>query len=129
MPLVLQRMLETTQGTIGQFTLADDTTLFSMERTSTGEHPRIPAGLYEVTLDTYHTGGYPAYLVHVPGRDRILIHAANLMDELLGCIAPGKALGFYTGKLAVLQSKAALAVLMASLEGAQQDYLTVRDPN
>src|SRR6266550_3702803 len=128
MPVTLQRIIETTQGTLGQFTLPDDTTLYTMERMSTGAHPRIAAGLYEMRLDTYHKGGYSAYQIIVPGRDRILIHAANLASELEGCIAPGKQLGYYLSQLAVLQSKAALATFMASLHGAQQDYLTVLDP-
>ena len=128
MPLTLRRVLETAHGTIGQITFGDGATLYSMERMSTGDHPRIPAGLYEITLDMYHKGGYPAYLVHVPGRDRILIHAANLAEELEGCIAPGKQLGFYLGKLAVLQSNPALRFLMDKLNQIASDYLTVLDP-
>lgn len=128
MPVTLQRIIETPHGTLGQFTLEDSTTLYTMERQSTGPHPRIPAGLYEMRLDTYHKGGYPAYLIVVPGRDRILVHAANLASELLGCIAPGKSLGYYLSQLAVLQSRGALATFMASLHEAQQDYLTVLDP-
>jgi len=128
MPVTLQRVIETAHGTLGQFTLPDDTTLYTMERMSVGEHPRIPAGLYEMRLGTYHKGGYPAYAVIVPGRSEIKIHAANLASELLGCIAPGKSLGYYLSHLAVLQSRPALATFMASLQGAQQDYLTVFDP-
>src|SRR5882672_12148371 len=128
MPVTLQRIIETSQGTLGQFSLTDNSTLYTMERMSTGEHPRIPAGLYEMRLDTYHKGGYPAYEVIVPGRSEIKIHAANLASELLGCIAPGKSLGYYLSQLAVLQSKPALATFMACLQGAQQDYLTVLDP-
>jgi len=127
MPLTLRRVIETSQGTLGQFTFEDRSTLFTMERQSVGEHPRIPAGLWEMKLDTYHKGGYPAYQIIVPGRDRILIHAANLASELLGCIAPGKALGFLTGQLAVLQSQLALRMLMEKLNGATSDYLTIHD--
>ncbi len=127
MPVTLQRIVETSQGTLGQFSLEDNSTLYTMERMSTGEHPRIPAGLYEMRLDTYHKGGYPAYQIIVPGRDRILVHIANLASELEGCIAPGKSLGYYLGKLAVLQSKLAFTKFMAVMAGAQQDYLTVLD--
>jgi len=128
MPVTLHRYIETSQGTLGQLVLDDQSILFSMERLSTGEHPRIPAGLYEMTLDTYHKGGYPAYLIHVPGRDRILIHAANLMTELLGCIAPGKSIGFLGGKLAVMQSKVALAKFMDVMQEVPNDYITITDP-
>jgi len=81
-----------------------------------------------MTLDTYHKGGYPAYLIHVPGRDRILIHAANLMTELSGCIAPGKSIGFITGKLAVMQSKVALAKFMDVMQEVTNDYITITNP-
>lgn len=128
MPVTLQRIIETSHGTLGQFTLADGSLLYSMERQSTGDHPRIPAGFYEMRLDTYHKGGYPAYLLVVPGRDRILIHAANLMTELLGCIAPGKQLGYYLNQLAVLQSTRALTKFMEVMGGVAQDYMTIRDP-
>lgn len=67
------------------------------------DHPRIPAGLYPVTLRRigdskfdhrltqfmgadYH--GVP--LLHdVPGRQNIEVHPANIFSELEGCIAPG----------------------------------------
>lgn len=128
MPVALRRYIETLHGTLGQFVFPDDSTLFSMERMSTGEHPRIPAGLYELKLDYYHHGDYPAYEIIVPNRSRILIHAANKASELLGCIAPGLALGFIAGELAVLQSKLALSRFMKALKGAEQDYLTIQDP-
>lgn len=128
MPVTLTRVIETTQGTLGQFTLEDHSTLYTMERMSTGEHPRIPAGLYEMRLDFYHKGNYAAYQIIVPGRDRILIHVANRAVELLGCIAPGKALGFLEGQLAVLQSLPAFRKFMDSLAGAATDYITVVDP-
>ena len=128
MPITLRRYLETTHGTVGQISLTDQSILYSMERPSTGLHPRIPAGLYELKLDYYHKGDYPAYQIIVPGRDRILIHAANLASELLGCVAPGKSLGFIEGVLAVLQSRLALTKFMEGMAGAKRDYITIVDP-
>lgn len=129
MPVTLRRYIETSQGTLGQFSLNDQSYLYSIERQSAGEHPRIPAGIYELHLDYYHHGDYPAYEIVVPGRSRILIHVANRAVELLGCVAPGKALGFLAGELAVLQSKIALTKFMESMKGVQRDYITVHDPN
>lgn len=128
MPVTLHRYLETTQGTLGQFSLDDRSTLYTMERQSTGEHPRIAAGIWEMRLDYYHHGDYPAYEIVVPERSRILIHVANKAVELLGCIAPGKSIGFIAGELAVMQSKLALARFMESLKGAKRDYITIVDP-
>lgn len=127
MPVTLRRIIETSQGTLGQFSLEDNSTLYTMERMGTGEHPRIPAGLYELRLGEYNKGGYPAYEVIVPGRSEIKIHAANLASELLGCIAPGKSLGYYRSQLAVLESRRALTKFMDVMAGASQDYLTVLD--
>jgi hypothetical protein len=128
MPVTLRRYIETTQGTLGQFVLEDNSTLYTMERQSVGEHPRIPAGLYELRLDFYHKGNYVAYQIIVPGRDRILIHVANRAVELLGCIAPGKAIGFLEGQLAVQQSLMAFRKFMDVMGGVQSDYLTIHNP-
>lgn len=128
MPLTLHRIVETFgQGTLGQLTLPDDTTLFTMERNAAGDHPRVPAGLYELKLDMYHKGNYPAYQLIVPGRDRILIHAANVASELEGCISPGFELGYFQDHIAVLRSRAALAKLMQAMQNAAQDYITIQD--
>ena len=135
MPLTLRRFTETIgQGTLGQLTLPNDVTLYTMERNATGDHPRIPAGLYEMKLGMYFGGDgpggkadYPAYELIVPGRTLIKIHAANTAKQLLGCIAPGRSLGFLEGQIAVLSSVLALKTLMESLHGAQQDYITIQE--
>lgn len=127
MPLTIRRLVETPHGMLGQISLETGTALFSMERRRTGDHPCIPAGIYEIHLDVYHKGGYPAYEITVPGRSRILIHAANRARELEGCIAPGRSLGFLADELAVLGSREALKTLMASLHDTN-DYITITDP-
>lgn len=135
MPVTLRRYIETSQGTLGQFMLNDSSTLYTMERQSTGDHPRIPQGFYELRLGMYYAGDgiggkadYPAYEIIVPGRTEIKIHIANRAKELLGCVAPGKAIGFLEGQLAVLQSLLAFKKFMDSMHGVKQDYLTVHDP-
>ena len=137
MPLMLRRFTETVgQGTLGQVILPNDVTLYTMERNSTGGHARIPAGLYELKLGMYWGGDgpggkadYPAYELVVPGRSLIKIHVANTAKQLLGCIAPGRAIGFLEGQIAVTSSVLALKTLMESLHGAQQDYITIIDPH
>lgn len=136
MPVTLRRVLETTQGTIGQFTLNDQSTLYTMERQSTGPHPRIAQGIYELRLGMYYAGDgpggkadYQTYEIIVPGRDDIKVHVANRAQELLGCVAPGKALGFLAGELAVMQSKLAFMRFMESMQNVTSDYITVHDPH
>lgn len=128
MPVTLQRIIETRHGMFGQFTMGDGATLYTVERMRTGDHPCIPAGVYEMKLDYYHHGDYPAYEIIVPSRSRILIHAANRATELLGCIAPGKALGFIAHELAVLQSRMALRAFMERMQNVERDSLTITDP-
>lgn len=125
MTITLKRMVETPHGTFGLLTYPGLTPWYTVERRSDGEHPRISPGTYALNLDYYHKGDYPAYQLIVPGRDRILIHAANLASELLGCIAPGLSLGFLHEQLAVLSSQVALAQFMKAMHGVGSDYIVI----
>lgn len=78
----------------------------------------IPAGKYRVTRRTKKThwwAKYPtAFEFHdVPGRYNILIHAANWISQLKGCIAVGTAASNlpWLGKLAVWNSRAGMKKL------------------
>lgn len=54
------------------------------------DHPCIPPGEYDVDWTDVHPHHNPCYeIMRVPGRTAILIHAANVFEQLLGCIAPG----------------------------------------
>lgn len=134
MPVTLRRHLETSQGTLGQFSLPSNGTIYTMERKRTGEHPHIPAGTYEMRLGMYYGGDgvggkkdYPAYELIVPGRDLIKIHIANRASELLGCIAPGLSIGFLAGELAVMQSRVAFTQFMVAMKNVESDYITIFD--
>lgn len=50
-------------------------------------------------------------------RTHILIHKANLPEQLEGCIAPGLDFGVLRGKWAVLNSRSAFDSLMSHLNG------------
>ncbi|HMR89730.1 MAG TPA: DUF5675 family protein [Saprospiraceae bacterium] len=49
----------------------------------------IPTGTYEVIRRTSPKYGEHFHILNVPDRDAILIHNANYVRELKGCIAPG----------------------------------------
>lgn len=50
----------------------------------------IPAGVYEaMAIERYSNSEYAIWLQDVPKRSEILIHTANHVNQLLGCIAPG----------------------------------------
>lgn len=51
----------------------------------------IQRGRYQVKKRYSAKYGYHFELLNVPDRDKILIHVANFVRELLGCIAVGKA--------------------------------------
>ncbi|MES2156153.1 MAG: DUF5675 family protein, partial [bacterium] len=91
------------------------------------DHPCIPPSAegYDVDWTTWHPHHSPCYEIkNVPGRSAILIHSANIFEQLLGCIAPGGAVeeialtweGKAVKHLGVSGSKAALAALVADLK-------------
>lgn len=86
----------------------------------------IPEGIYPLVKSRFNRGGYDCYeLLEVPDREEILIHRGNTEDDLLGCIAPGMALGFVDGKWAVTSSRAAFDAFMAALTGVEKTSLTI----
>lgn len=77
----------------------------------------IPAGVYVCKMAISPKHGQCYYVTDVPGgRTDIEIHSANWAGDeskgykcqLLGCIAPGRAIGELVGQKAVLSSKDAL---------------------
>lgn len=53
---------------------------------------------------------------NIPGRTGILIHGANWARQLLGCLAPGRAIGDVLGLKGVMSSKDALWGLEQDLD-------------
>lgn len=98
----LTRFFEDATCTLGHLVSNDGQfACYTIERPATGEHPRIPAGTYDVTYETHHPylpDGSPnpkAYRCPVLdtsaiGRSHIQLHVANYASELLGCIAVGE---------------------------------------
>lgn len=132
MTITLKRLVETPHGTFGVLTHPSGLKWNTVERMSTGEHPRISAGTYEMKLGMYYAGDgvggktdYPAYELVVPGRKNIKIHVANLASELLGCIALGLNLGFLHDYLAVLSSRQALNEFMLAMNNVKSDWIVV----
>ena len=83
----------------------------------TGEYlNRSASGKYR---DVYH-------IVGVDGRRGILIHKGNIVSDTFGCILPGVKVGVLSGKLAVLNSRGALAKIHRVVN-RKGFYLDVRD--
>lgn len=86
----------------------------------------IPEGNYTLKLGAYNRGGYPAYEVTgVPGRSLIKIHIGNTIDDVVGCIAPGKSLGYMEKKWAVGSSKKAFREFMEAMDGAERAKILI----
>lgn len=117
MRIKLERFAYSPMGTFGRLSAASFS-CFTVERPWADNVPYescIPCGLYPMRLGEYSRGNppYPDYeLEKVPGRSAIEIHRGNTMDDLLGCIAPGMALGWINGKWAVTSSRLALNAFM-----------------
>lgn len=127
---ILTRVSKSDEGVFGE--LVTDTGYYC----ATGELPWqdnatgkscIPSGVYRCTWRASPKHGMCYHVEDVPGRTDIQIHAANWMGDvargkrcqLLGCIAPGKAVGLLEGQKAVLGSRDALKALEKDLEHAE----------
>lgn len=99
----------------------------------------IPEGVYSLGLRRSGvvertTGGQYLHgweVQNVPGRTYIMIHPANTIDDLEGCIAPGLSTGVLPDnnrdpQWAILNSFAAFKMLMEDLEAHQEWILDVR---
>lgn len=131
----LTRFAYTPQGTFGRLVI-DGEEFYTVERPWLDNKPKvscIPEGTYtlkkrESGVVSRSTGG--AYskgweVTKVPGRSFIMLHPGNSMDDLEGCISPGRALGTVSGKWAVLSSRPAFDDIMELLEDKSEWTLVI----
>lgn len=92
---------------------------------------KIKPGVYTCKLEWSERFKMDLYeLKAVPGHDEIKIHAANIDDQLEGCIAPGMNYGEWNdGSRCVTQSKKALKKFMESMGGDKEIRLVVESMN
>jgi hypothetical protein len=127
--VLLERFAYSPFGVFGRIMLPEYE-CYTVERPWLANRPRvscIPEGRYRLRLGTFNRGGYPAYeLLEVPGRSLIKIHVGNTVDDVIGCIAIGKSLGYVDRKWAVTGSRKAYREFMNTMETLQQPVLDVR---
>lgn len=113
MDLLLQRTYRK-DGTNGELTINGKRVCFTIELPWKQNRSRIsciPEGRYELRKRYTTRFGWHLLVVNVPGRDWILIHAANdALKEIKGCIAPVSQL---TGSGKGILSRIALQKLMS----------------
>ena len=75
----------------------------------------IPTGIYKVIsrFSVKHKNHW--HIQNVPGRDLILIHAGNTINDVEGCIIVGRSFGLSAGLPAVMQSQEAMQILREKL--------------
>src|SRR5689334_16431366 len=91
MRITVRRRWETDKSICGELSVDDQFEVFTLERPRDGEHPCIPAGIFDCILTpSPHLGYVTPELLNVPERSDIRIHIANKPSQLLGCIAVGE---------------------------------------
>lgn len=86
----------------------------------------IPDGTYTLKRDFYYTGHYEAFeICDVPNRSRILIHVGNTMDDLKGCVAVGRDLGWINDRWAVTNSRDTYQRFMQELDGTDETTINI----
>ena len=51
----------------------------------------MPAGIYKaIAVRRFSNGKYALWVQDVPGRSQIMVHTANYVRDLRGCLAPGR---------------------------------------
>ena len=117
------------EPTLGKMVSRDGMfTCYTLERSVNGDHPCIPAGVYQCAKVMHHPGTPGSYpcpgLLNVPGRSNIEIHIANFVSELLGCIAVGD----YFAGTEITDSKTAFDRMMTHIGGNFPFTLTIINP-
>jgi hypothetical protein len=120
--IYLTRLKDTGTETLGYLSIATGWKSLSLQtlelpwKDNMPDISCIPPGIYG-----YEKWYSPTFkttvirLLHVPGRTNILIHPANFVRQLRGCIAPGLSMKDIDGdgKIDVVRSRQALYNLMA----------------
>lgn len=135
--LTLTRFAYTPMGVFGRLELPSGAVIYTVERPWLSNRQRkscIPEGRYVLRMRASgvvsrstageFTEGWE--VTDVPGRTYIMIHPGNTMDDLLGCIAPGLALGFVGEKWAVTDSRDAFRDVMREMAVADEWVLHIR---
>ncbi|NMP33396.1 hypothetical protein HII17_17755 [Thalassotalea sp. M1531] len=121
--VMLERFAYTPNGVFGKIKMPEFE-CFTVERPWLDNKPRescIPEGEYAMKLGRYNRGGYPAYeILNVPNRTLIKVHVGNTIDDVVGCVALGKALGYLERKWAVTSSKKAFKEFMQTMAGEKE---------
>lgn len=109
MILELERFAYSPMGTFGRLR-ANGFECFSIEEVWNDNRPNIsciPVGTYRLKRGNFPKHKEAFQVMDVPNRTAILIHVANTIKDIEGCIGPGEKLGMLGDHWAVLGSQLA----------------------
>lgn len=117
--VTITRYESSPDGVLGKVVTDSGLQLYSLERewkNNEQDVSCIPSGVYKCSIvDSPHHG--KVYGVHeVPNRTNVLIHSANWIRQLQGCLALGNATGVVLGINGIMGSRDAVARFMADLD-------------
>lgn len=139
MDININRYGSTPFGTFGEL-IINDNKFYTVERpwlNNEREKSCIPAGEYRLEKHVRQNGNLVVALVneeigiyHYPNekakRDLILLHPANTMDDVIGCIGIGEGLGFIKNKWAITKSRKSTEYIMRLLYKENYNKLTIK---
>lgn len=111
--VLLVRFLNTDLVTLGRLYCGGELVCYTLELPWRGNKPNvscIPAGIYQAKYMTRSTSGKHKkcwHILNVHARTEVMIHGANWLRELRGCIAPG--MSIRPDYLSVSRSQVAMA--------------------
>lgn len=126
--VLLERFAYSPMGTFGRL-MFPEFQCYTVERPWLDNKVRescIPEGEYKLLLGRYNNGGYDAYeIMDVPDRTLIKIHIGNTIDDVIGCVAPGKTLGTVNGKWGVKSSRLTFQEFMRGMDGIPESSIEI----
>lgn len=127
----LKRVSMTDEGVFGVLLdPANHPMCVTCEDPDNGNKPNIsciPPGLYQVVPHSGAKFRNVWRLLNVKGREGILIHAGNSIEDTQGCILAGTRFGRYKGKAAAMASQDAIELLRDTFP-TQRFYLNIINP-
>jgi Family of unknown function (DUF5675) len=118
---VVRRLFQDADGLFGEWVLWDGSRVASLEPCWAENAPflsAIPEGTYPLRRGIHHKDGSACLVIQdVPGRDDVLVHAANWASQLEACMAPGEAISWMQGRRAVTNSKETLGRILQLFPG------------
>lgn len=126
--MLLKRFCYAPMGTFGTLRYGD-LKLYTVEKPWVNNERNIsciPEGSYEVKGRKYNKGDYYTYeIVGVPNRTLILVHVANLPEEVEGCVGIGSGLGAVRNRWAVTGSQRGFNRLTRAWEESIPEHIII----